>query len=81
MDGKAKAPTQGGRFHDAEGRVLVVDAVHVGDPLGREVRGMIEHDSAEGRRRDRYACTLVTWADVWRDRAPRTPLAVQKVGG
>jgi hypothetical protein len=71
----------GGRWTDTEGRVLTVDAVVPGDRLGREVQGWLEWDSPEGRRLDRYSCTLLTWADVWRDRKPRTPIAGMKVGG
>jgi hypothetical protein len=57
-------------YLDAEGRVLLVESVHPGDPLGREVRGSLM--SGTPPRNWSYSCTLLDWASTWRDAEERT---------
>jgi hypothetical protein len=61
--------------------VLRVHGVRPGDRLGREVVGTLRErvglrtDAREGAtiygESCDYSCTMATWADVWRDKAPR----------
>jgi hypothetical protein len=71
-------PIVGSEWVDAAGRRFTVDAVHVGDRLGREVVGTLLHpgDPIDYP----YSCPLLTWAAVWRDRAPRLAPEKQRIG-
>lgn len=75
---KATMPRWGERYEDVAGRILEVREVRPGDPLGREVCGFVRRGGVSAAP---YSCTLLTWADIWRDRAPRVPIAGMKVGG
>lgn len=71
-------PIIGSEWVDAAERRLIVDAVRVGDPLGREVVGTLIHPAEVIRRP--YSCPLLTWAAVWRDTAPRLAAEKQRIG-
>lgn len=64
-------PMEGEVFTDAEGRKLEVQRVVVGHRDGREVQGQLYKRSSMTDEGTLYSCTLQTWVDVWRDKAPR----------
>lgn len=80
----AALPQEGTTYADARGRALYVDAVQLGDPLGRDVVGVVAtYDRGEmlGVRREHYATDVATWAHVWRDKDPPADRSKMKVGG
>ncbi len=47
-------------------RSLYVSEVAIGDPLGREVRGLLNReDTTRTDPGEPYSCTLVHWATAW----------------
>lgn len=70
-------PLVGETYTDSGGRQLRVTEVNPGDPQGREVVGLLRDDNSPA---DRYSCTLVIWADIWRDQAPRISFDRQRIG-
>jgi hypothetical protein len=73
-------------YVDHGGRVLLVESVHLGDPAGREVRGLVTTGRADPLGRTLpsvahpYACSLTWWARTWRDTTPPTPRERQTHG-
>ena len=77
---KPTQPKPGDTYHDANGRTLRVGVVKPGDPAGREVRGSL-YRRRDGFEQGRpYACTLITWAATWRDKAPPLDPRQAKIG-
>jgi len=76
-------PSRGDSYRDASGRLLWVEEVVPGDPLGREVQGDLEYGVGLERRPGSitrpYACTLAWWARCWRDREPPVPREQQSL--
>ncbi len=64
-----RMPAPGDVFEDAESRVLKITEVKVGDPLGREIVGKVDHPDGGGWKD--YSTTLQVWEHVWRDKEPR----------
>lgn len=62
----------GSVWGDASGRMLAVDEVTVGDPLGREVIGHLGTVTETTTTFDTpYSTTLASWQAVWHDKAER----------
>lgn len=64
-----ECPVIGEVFDDADGRILFINGIDVGNCIGREIQGKIstQYDYEEND----YSCTLDIWATTWRDKCPR----------
>lgn len=73
-----KRPFIGSTWTDHDNRTLTVTAVNVGDTAGREVLGTVLYPDSPID--EDYACTLPTWADIWRDKVPAANPERMKIG-
>jgi hypothetical protein len=55
-------PKRGESFTDYSGRTLVVEEIHRGDKLGREIQGKVDGED--------YATDQKTWFAIWKERRP-----------
>lgn len=60
-------PAIGGRYVDDQGRQLNVTELQPGDPLGREVIGLISHTPLNGHTPQAYATSARIFAAIWRE--------------
>lgn len=70
-------PEVGAKYQDHAKRTLVVSSLHLADPSGREIRGVVSHRTQPDRD---YSCTLEIWREIWRDKAPPIDPSKMKIG-
>lgn len=64
-------PSPGDIYRDTQKRTLRVVGVFPGDPLGRQVQGIVSHPKQSDRA---YSTTLEMWREIWRDKVePQDP--------
>ena len=68
LAGDIVLPARDEIYEDADGRVLKIKKIDVGNGLGREVQGILSAKK-DDLYKD-YSCTLKMWEVIWRDKTP-----------